>query len=66
MQQFMLVGALNTDWYVTRYAKSMKKNVRYIRKRSFKNFDEKGFKDEVGELKWFDVYISNDVNFPVL
>ena len=33
----------------TRYAKSLKKNVRYIRKRSFKNFDVEGFKREVSE-----------------
>ena len=50
---------------VTRYAKSMKKNVRYIRKRSFKNFDTAGFQAEVAAIRWFDVYSSGDVNVAV-
>ena len=49
----------------TRYAKSLKKNVRYIRKRSFKNFDVEGFKREVSEMRWFDVYSCQDVNIAV-
>ena len=47
---------------VTRYAKSMKKNVRYIRKRCFKNFDREGFQSEVAAMQWFDIYNSGDVN----
>ena len=47
---------------VTRFSRSMKKNVRYIRKRCFKNFNEAAFKKDVGSIKWFDVYNSSDVN----
>ena len=48
--------------YTVRYAKSVKKNTRYIKKRCFKNFDEEGFKQEVKQLKWFEIYSTNDVN----
>ena len=48
--------------YTVRYAKSMKKNIRYVKKRCFKNFDVEGFKQEVKQIKWFDVYSTNDVN----
>ena len=47
---------------VVRYAKSMKRNVRYIRKRCFKHFDEKNFKTEIKQLKWFEVYTCTDPN----
>ena len=50
---------------VTRYTKSLKKNVRYIRKRCFKNFNELGFKLEVAAMNWFDVYSATDVNTAV-
>ena len=48
--------------YTVRYTKSMKKSTRYVKKRCFKNFDEEGFKQEVKQLKWFDVYSTTDVN----
>jgi hypothetical protein len=51
--------------YVVRYAKSFRKNVRYIRKRCFKNFDECGFKQEISALNWFDVYNTSDVDAAV-
>ena len=51
--------------YVVRYAKAVKRNVRYIRKRCFKDFDESGFKQEISELKWFDVYSTSDVDAAV-
>ena len=34
---------------VIRYSKSFKHNPRYVRKRSFKNFDENEFKEKLGE-----------------
>ena len=46
--------------HVVRYAKSMKRNVRYIRKRCFKKFDESGFKEDIKQLKWFEVYTCTD------
>ena len=48
--------------FVVRYAKSLKKTVRYIRKRCFKNFDEEGFKAEIKLQKFFDIYTTTDVN----
>ena len=51
--------------YVVRYARSIKRNVRYIRKRCFKHFDESKFKEEVKSLRWFDVYSENEVDSAV-
>ena len=34
----------------------------YIRKRCFKHFEEVGFKKEISEIKWFDVYNTSDVD----
>ena len=51
--------------YAVRYAKSMKRNVRYIRKRCFKRFDEVKFKEEVKKLKWFDIYSETNVDAAV-
>ena len=49
----------------TRYAKSMVRNVRYIRKRCFKNFDGAAFRREVAEMRWVDVHLTEDVNVAV-
>ena len=51
--------------HVVRYAESIKKNVRYIRKRCFKGFDTTGFKAAVKEIKWYEVYCLTDVNVAV-
>ena len=45
-----------------RYAKNIDRNVRYIRKRCFKNFNADAFKDEIRGVSWFDVYMSKNVN----
>ena len=45
---------------VTRYAKSLKKNVRYVRKRSFKNFSDHNFQAAVSNLSCWDIYICED------
>ena len=50
---------------VIRYTKSLKKSVRYVRKRCFKNFDEEAFRREISAMNWFDVYSANDVNVAV-
>ena len=47
---------------VTRYTKSLKKNVRYIKKRCFKYFDEESFRKDIAAMNWFDVYNASDVN----
>ena len=46
---------------VTRFSKSLKRNVRYVRKRSFKNFDREQFSRAVQELSWWDIYMCEDV-----
>ena len=51
--------------YAVRYSKSIKRNVRYIRKRCFKGFNEEKFKEEVKNLKWFDVYSESNVDTAV-
>ena len=45
---------------VTRYAKSLQKSVRYIRKRSFKNFNESEFCAAVKDISWWNVYSCED------
>ena len=45
---------------ITRFAKSIQRTVRYVRKRVFKNFDENEFKQAVQQLSWWELYSSND------
>ena len=47
---------------VTRFAKSMSRNARYIRKRSFKNFCAEDFCRAVRDISWFDLFMSQDVH----
>ena len=47
---------------VTRFAKSLKSTTRYVRKRSFKNFDEAKFIEELKQLSWYDLYMTEDPN----
>ena len=47
---------------VTRYAKSMKKSVRYVRKRSFKHFKDAEFQEAVQKLSWWDLYSCENPN----
>ena len=47
---------------VTRYAKSLKRNVRYVRKRSFKNFSDEDFQAAVKQLSWWDIFICEDAD----
>ena len=47
---------------VTRYAKSLKRSVRYVRKRCYKNFKDEQFSEAVRQLSWFDPYMCNDAN----
>ena len=50
---------------VTRYAKNVRQNIRYVRKRSYKGFDEKKFLEEVAKITWWDVFNCNDVDLAV-
>ena len=45
-----------------RFAKMVKTNVRYVRKRSFKNFEETVFLQKIRSLSWWDLYQATDVN----
>ena len=45
-----------------RRSKSFKTSCRYIRKRSYKNFDKQLFIKAVQEVGWLDLYLCNDVN----
>ena len=47
---------------VTRYSKSLQRSVRYVRKRVFKNFVDKDFKETVQKLSWGDLYSCDDPN----
>ena len=41
---------------VTRYSKSLKKNVRDVRKRVYKHFKDEEFCQAVHQLSWWDIY----------
>ena len=47
---------------ITRYSKSLRKNVRYVRKRTFKNFKDEDFCHAVDQLSWWDIYSCQDAN----
>ena len=44
-----------------RYAKVVKMGQKYVRKRSYKNFDEGKFLDEVAKISWWPLYTSESV-----
>ena len=48
-----------------RYAKNVQKNARYITRRCFKYFKQEDFMADIKKLRWFDIYMSNDVNVAV-
>ena len=45
-----------------RFAKNIKNSTRYVKKRSYKNFDELKFLEEIRNTSWWDVYSTTDVN----
>ena len=45
-----------------RYANIIKSSTRYVKKRSYKNFDESKFLEEVRNISWWDLYLETDVN----
>ena len=51
--------------FETRYSKSVKTSSRYVRKRSFKNFNPAAFFDALQQLGWLDLYLCNDANTAV-
>ena len=51
--------------FATRYSRAIKTQPRYVRKRSFKNFNFQEFVAAVQEIQWLDLYLSEDVNAAV-
>ena len=51
--------------FAIRYSKVIRKTVRYVRKRSYKNFDPSDFLSEVENIKWLDIYLSDNVDTAV-
>ena len=51
--------------FVTRYARSMKSSPRYVRKRSYKNFNPEDFVAAIRQVSWLDIYLCEDVNTAV-
>ena len=46
----------------TRYAKNIRKKIRYCKKRSYKNFDEQVFLEQISNISWWDVYDCDDTD----
>ena len=47
---------------VSRFSKPLARNVRYVKKRSYKHFDPSEFCKAIKELSWWDIYTSEDAN----
>ena len=45
---------------ITRYAQSMRRNVRYVRKRCFKEFNNEDFQVAVKNISWWELYSCQD------
>ena len=45
-----------------RYTKLIKNKTRYVKKRSYKNFDEAKFIKRIKDTSWWDIYLATDVN----
>ena len=49
----------------TRHAKNIRESIRYCKKRSYKNFDEKSFLEEVAKIRWWEVHSCMNVDMAV-
>ena len=47
---------------ITRFAKSMNRSVKYVRKRTFKNFKPEEFIEAVKNTSWLDLYLCEDAS----
>ena len=45
-----------------RYANLIKSSTRYVKKRSYKHFEESKFLEEVRNISWWDLYLETEVN----
>ena len=48
--------------FATRYSRSIKTSPRYIRKRSYKNFNPGDFIAAIKQVSWLDIYLCENVN----
>ena len=48
--------------FCVRLARNIKNNVRYVKKRSYANFDKEAFLEEIRGLSWWDVYSCTNVH----
>ena len=48
-----------------RYAKLIRNQPRYVRKRSYKNFDETAFLQRIRETSWWDIYQASEIDHAV-
>ena len=51
--------------FATRYSKMIRSNVRYVRKRSYKDFSPEAFLDEIATVEWWNVYQADNVDATV-
>ena len=51
--------------FATRYSRTIKSASRYIRKRSYKNFNSEVFVSAIRQVRWLDLYLCEDVNTAV-
>ena len=51
--------------FATRYSRSVKTSSRYVRKRSYRNFNPVEFVHAVQQVSWLDLYLCNDANAAV-
>ena len=51
--------------FATRYSRTIKSTSRYIRKRSYKNFNSQVFVSAIRQVRWLDLYLCEDVNTAV-
>ena len=51
--------------FATKYCKNIRQQIRYCRKRSYKDFKEHEFLAEVRKVNWWDVYSSSEVDLAV-
>ena len=56
------VGSDHKLIFATRYSKMIRSNVRYVRKRSYKDFSPEAFLDDIATVKWWNVYQSDNVD----
>ena len=48
--------------HVVRYSKAKTRNIRYVKKRMFKDFNQEGFRADIKLIGWWSIYGCNDAN----